>query len=181
MTNRPVIAYIGVGSNIEPETNIPRAMDILTCRCRVTATSTFYRTPAISRPDQPDYFNGVWRVETSLTPRDLKFGVLRHIEDQLGRVRGPDKYAPRTIDLDVLLCGREALDDPDCPVPAPEIRKRPFLVTCLLELEPDLVLPDTNEPLTSLLGPQGAQAYEPAAELTSRLRRGLGPAVDRAI
>ena len=173
MTDRPITAYIGVGSNIEPEANIPRALDLLADRCRVTATSTFYRTPAIGRPDQPGYLNGVWRVETRLTPRDLKFSVLRRIEEQLGRVRGPDKYARRTIDLDVLLCGREVLDDPDCRVPASEIRERPFLVTCLLELDPDLVLPDTNEPLASLLGREDAMALEPAVEFTSRLRRRL--------
>jgi 2-amino-4-hydroxy-6-hydroxymethyldihydropteridine diphosphokinase len=139
----------------------------------VTATSTFYRTPAIGRPGQPDYLNGVWRIGTHLSPRDLKFNELRRIEDKLGRVRGPDKYAARTIDLDVLLCGREVLDDPDCQVPAPEIRKRLFLVTCLLELDPDLVMPDTGEPLASLLDPGKVKAFEPAVEYTSRLRRRL--------
>jgi 2-amino-4-hydroxy-6-hydroxymethyldihydropteridine diphosphokinase len=171
MRDRLVTAYIGVGSNIEPEVNIAQALELLVDRCRVTATSTFYRTPAIGRPDQPDYLNGVWRVETLLTPRDLKLGVLRPVEDRLGRIRGPDKYAPRTIDLDVLLCGREVLDEADCRVPAPEIRQRRFLMICLLELDPDLVLPDTNERLGSLLAWEEAKAFEPAAEFTRRLRR----------
>jgi 2-amino-4-hydroxy-6-hydroxymethyldihydropteridine diphosphokinase len=169
MTDRPVTVYIGVGSNIEPEANILRALDLLGRCSRVTATSTFYRTPAIARTEQPDYLNGVWRIETPLAPRDLKFNVLRRIEEQLGRVRGPDKYAPRAIDLDVLLCGPEVLDDPDCQVPAPEIRKRPFLVTCLLELDPELVLPDTGQRLASLAAEAG-KAYEPAEEFTRRLR-----------
>ncbi len=173
MTHTPAIAYIAVGSNIEPEANVPQALDLLKQYSRVTATSTFYRTPAIGSPDQPDYLNGVWRIETLDTPRDLKFNVLRRIETQLGRVRGADKYAPRTIDLDILLCGRHVLHDPDCRIHAPEVRTRPFLVACLLELDPDLVLPDTHQPLASLLDPASAEALEPAVELTSLLRRRL--------
>lgn len=177
MTDRSVTMYIGVGSNIEPEANILRALDLLERCSRVTATSTFYRTPAIGRPEQPDYLNGVWRIETPLAPRDLKFGELRRIEEQLGRVRGSDKYAPRTIDLDVLLCGPEVLDDPDCQVPAPEIRQRPFLVVCLLELDPDLVMPDTGEPLASLLARDQEKAYRPAEAFTQRLRSRVRPSL----
>ncbi len=173
------VAYIGVGSNIEPEANIMRALDLLKKCSRVTGTSTFYRTSPIGPPDQPDYLNGVWRIQTRAAPLDLKFGVLRRIEQQLGRVRGADKYAPRPIDLDVLLWGSEVTNDPDCRVPAPEIRDRPFLVLCLLELDPDLVLPDTNQPLASLLDPDMAQSFEPAIAFTSRLRSWPGPSALR--
>lgn len=173
MAGRVLIACIGVGSNIEPETNVLRALDLLRACCRVLATSTFYRTPAIDRPEQPDYLNGVWRAETTLSPRDLKFRVLRRIEEQLGRVRGYDRYAPRTIDLDVLLCGRQRVNDPDCRVPAPEIRSRPFLAAGLLELEPRAVLPDTGEPLAALFSEREIQALQPEIAFTSRLRRRL--------
>lgn len=141
---------------------------------RIDVTSAFYRTPAIGRPDQPTYLNGVWLVEVSASPRELKFGILRPIEDRLGRVRTGDKYAARTIDLDVLLYGDLVLDDADCRIPAPEIRDRPFLVACLLELDPGLILPDTKEALSSLLTPDKAIVLEPVAEFTSRLRYELG-------
>ena len=170
-----LVAYIGVGSNIEPEINIVRALDLLRQCSRAVATSTFHRTRAIGPPGQPDYLNGVWRIETTVTPHDLKFRVLRRIEEQLGRIRGPDKYAPRTIDLDVLLCGGEVVSDPDCRIPAPEIRQRPFLVVMLLELDPDLVLPDTGESLASLLKPFDAKDWEPAVEFTQILRLRLEP------
>ena len=66
MSERQGIAYIGVGSNIEPESNILRALDLLKQCERVAASSTFYRTPAIGRAEQPDYLNGVWRIETAV-------------------------------------------------------------------------------------------------------------------
>ncbi len=166
-----VTAYIGVGSNIDPQANIPAALDLLRRRACVTGTSTFYRTPAIDRPDQPDYLNGVWRIETAAAPRDLGRDLLRPIEDQLGRVRTTDKYAPRTIDLDVLLHGATVVNDPDCHIPAPEIRTRPFLAACLLELDPDLLLPDTGQALGSLLNRDAARGLEPDVALTSRLRQ----------
>lgn len=170
MTNRSTIAYIGVGSNIEPEANILDALDLLKEHSCVTATSTFYRTPAIGRPEQPDYLNGIWRIETGLAPRDLKFTVLRRIEDQLRRVRGPDKYAARTIDLDLLLYGGLVANDPDCTLPAPELRSRAFLIVCLLELDPFLILPDTREPLAVLPAASGTETYMTDIEFTSRLR-----------
>ncbi len=174
MTPDMLSAYIGVGSNIRPETNIPAALNLLRRRVRVTGTSTFYRTPAVDRPDQPDYRNGVWRIETAAAPRDLGRDVLRPIEDQLGRVRTADKYAPRTIDLDVLLHGATVLDDSDCHVPAPEIRTRLFLVVCLLELDAGLVLPDTGERLAALLEGEAAREFEADEGLTARLRREVG-------
>ncbi len=169
-TTPAVIGYIGVGSNIEPEANILRALERLRADVRVTGTSTFYWTPAIDRPEQPDYLNGVWQVEASLPPREIKYDLLRRIEAELGRVRGGDKYAPRCIDLDLLLCGDHVVNDPDCRVPAPELRSRPFMVIALLELSPDLVLPDTDEPLAGLVRPGDATAFEPAEGFTQRLR-----------
>jgi len=170
-----VLAYIAVASNIDPRTNILQALDLLMERVRVAATSTFYQTPAINRPEQPAYLDGVWQIETPVPPHDLKFNILRDIEDRLGRTRTSDKYAARTIDLDILLYGNMILDDVDCRIPAPEIRDRPFLVACLLELDPELVLPDTREQLESLVKPHEMRALLPDAELTARVRSRLDP------
>lgn len=170
MQTGPVQTYIGVASNIEPEAHILRVLELLPSSVRVTGTSTFYRTPAINRPEQPPYLDGVWRVETAVAPRTLKFEILRPIESQLGRVRSADKYAARTIDLDVLLYGSQVLTDEDCRVPAPEIRTRAFLIAGLLELAPGLVLPDTGEPLASLLRAAEVAACEPQPAFTQKVR-----------
>ncbi len=134
--------YIGVGSNIDPESNIPRALELLAARAHVEAVSTFYQTAPLLRPGDPPFLNGVARARTWLDADVLKFEILRGIETQLGRVRGGDAYAPRPIDLDILLFDTLIIDAPGLRVPDPDLWNRPFLAVPLLELEPRLVLPD---------------------------------------
>jgi dihydroneopterin aldolase/2-amino-4-hydroxy-6-hydroxymethyldihydropteridine diphosphokinase len=89
----------------------------------------------------------------------LKFDVLRKIESQLGRIRTSDKFAPRTIDLDMILYGTLVIDEADIKIPDPSIRLYPFVAVPLLELAPKLILPDTHTPL----------ADEPVAKLNTAL------------
>jgi 7,8-dihydro-6-hydroxymethylpterin-pyrophosphokinase len=102
----------------------------------------------------------------------LKRGVLRLIESELGRVRSRESYAPRTIDLDLLLYGNLVIHDRELCIPDPDIRVRPFLAVPLLELKPDLVLPDTDEPLASVRSASDRRGMEPVPELT-RILRGI--------
>jgi 2-amino-4-hydroxy-6-hydroxymethyldihydropteridine diphosphokinase len=171
-----VIAYISVGSNIEPERNIPEALEELKRRVTIKRVSTFYRTAPVGKKDRPFFLNGVFEIETSLSARALKYDVLRPIETALGRVRTSDKYAPRTIDLDILLYADLVVDEPGLRIPDPDIRVRPFLAVPLLELAPDLALPDTAEPLASLESARGPAGMNPHPALTSRLRTRIGKA-----
>lgn len=148
-----VDAYVAVGSNICPESNIPRALDLLMECADVLAASTFYRTPPIERPDQDDYRNGVVHLRTEIPPHPLKFDILRGIERALGRVRSDDAYAARTIDLDLILYGDWVVDEPALRLPDPDIRNRAFVAGPLLELAPDLCLPDTGERLADVATP----------------------------
>jgi 2-amino-4-hydroxy-6-hydroxymethyldihydropteridine diphosphokinase len=159
MTQTPVDAFVAVGSNIRPEDNIPSALLRLKTYATVIAVSNFYKTVAVGTSAQPDFLNGVVKIQTDRSPRELKFEVLRSIEAQLGRVRSADKYAARTIDLDVILYGTLVIDEPDLHLPDPAIRSYPFVAIPLLELAPDLILPDTRTPLS----------HEPAAHQTSGL------------
>ena len=146
-----VDAYIGVGSNVEPEAHIVRALDILDRHVRIVAVSSFYRTEPIGPPGQPPFVNGVIRIITSILPRALKFDILRAVEAELGRVRPvANRYLPRPIDLDLLLYGGLVVREADLTLPDPDLRTRPFLVRAVLELEPALVLPDTGLPLRSV-------------------------------
>jgi len=163
-------AYVGVGSNVDPEANVPEALRRLARQARVTGVSTFYRTAALRAPGAPDFANGVWRVETELGPRALKFDVLRAIEEELGRRRTADGYAPRTIDLDVLLCGAAVVREPDLVLPDPEIVVRPFVAVPLWELEPGLVLPGSGRRLAEVVGAMSRTGLEPWPALTERLR-----------
>jgi 2-amino-4-hydroxy-6-hydroxymethyldihydropteridine diphosphokinase len=92
-----------MGSNIDPATNLEKALQLLKRETRVTNLSTVYQTDPEGRPEQPRYYNCAVEIETSLPPRELKFRVLRGIEQELGRTRSKDRFAARTIDLDLLV------------------------------------------------------------------------------
>jgi 2-amino-4-hydroxy-6-hydroxymethyldihydropteridine diphosphokinase len=176
MSSPPLVsAFLAVGSNLEPEKHIPAALEKLRARLRVTAVSTFYRTAALTDPARagapgPSFLNGVVRVDTDLPPRVVKFEILRHIEDDLGRVRTADRYATRTIDLDLVLYGNVALDEPGLHLPDPDIRTRSFIAVPLLELAPQLVLPDTGERLAELAVARDLRGMEARVEFTKALR-----------
>ncbi len=170
---RPVDAFIAVGSNIEPERNVPRALECLMRRVEVTGVSTLYRTAALGRPEQAPFINGVWRIKTAIGPRELKFRVLRSVEGELGRVRTEDTYAPRTIDLDIAVYGELVVDEQDLVVPDPDIAGRPFLAVPLVELEPGIHVPGMDRPLADCRVARERGGLEPLPELTALLREKL--------
>ena len=162
-------AFIAAGSNIEPEKNIKKAAQLLSQQVRITGISTVYRTLPVGRPQQPSYYNCVFKVETEIPPGNLKYKVLRAIEFTLGRRRTPDKYAPRTIDLDLIIynglaekVGRSVLSDP-------QITSRPFLAFPLLELEPKLVLPGTNVAIADICSSMSKENIRPLEGYTKQL------------
>ncbi len=163
-------AFIGVGSNIEPATNLRKALVELAREMRVTGISTVYETAAEERPEQPRYYNCVVEVETKAGPVELK-RLLRQTERRLGRVRTEDKYASRTIDLDILAYDALSLKTEELTLPDPEIAERPYLAAGLAELAPDLTLPDidgTPAEMAKRLPTHGMQALD---EYTTALRR----------
>jgi 2-amino-4-hydroxy-6-hydroxymethyldihydropteridine diphosphokinase len=114
-----------LGSNIDPERNLPEALALLAAQLEVERVSSLWRTAAVGS-DGPPFLNAAVRVRTDLDPDQLKDLVLRPIEARLGRVRTADKYAPRHIDLDIAAWdGR--VTDPDvwryahAAVPAAEV------------------------------------------------------------
>lgn len=139
--------YITIGSNIEPEKNIPKALESLCERCTIEAVSRFYRSRPLNRPEQADFINGACVIETDLAPRNLKYKILREIEDSLGRVRTDDRYAARTIDLDIALYEDMVMAQEDLALPDPNIIERPFLYLPLLDVDADLRVPGTEKAL----------------------------------
>jgi 2-amino-4-hydroxy-6-hydroxymethyldihydropteridine diphosphokinase len=165
-----VRAFVGIGSNIEPERNIERAVALLRQHVRVKAISTFYRSQPIGRPEQASFLNGVVEVEAEREPRALKTEVLWRIEAELGRVRTADRYAARTMDLDLLIYGEMTADEPGFRLPDPDIRLRPFLAAGMCELAPDLVLPGDGRTMREVLATLADAAMEPLPEYTEKLR-----------
>jgi 2-amino-4-hydroxy-6-hydroxymethyldihydropteridine diphosphokinase len=121
---------IGVASNISPEENVANAKRIFEEKFGLVRESVFRRTEPIGRPDQPTYLNGAFLVRTALSAADLK-AWMREVEAHLGRVRSDDKYAPRTLDLDILIWNNEIIDE--------ELHNRWFLVEAVKDLLPDVL------------------------------------------
>jgi 2-amino-4-hydroxy-6-hydroxymethyldihydropteridine diphosphokinase len=121
-------AVVAVGSNIEPQRNIDAALALVASRQKVAGESRYVRTKAIGRPEQGDYLNGAWLVQTALD-RDEFAEFLKGIEQQLGRIRTADKYAARPIDLDLVVWNGSIVDD--------DIYTRDFLRNAVLEVAPD--------------------------------------------
>ncbi len=120
---------IGVGSNIQPEENIKKAKAILQQNYSILSESTFIQTKPVGFTDQPDFINGAWLIETTLSLSQLK-DLLHQIENDLGRIRTFNKFGPRTIDLDALVWNGEIIDE--------DVFSRDFLRNAILEISPDL-------------------------------------------
>lgn len=91
--------------------------------------------------DQPDFLNGAARIRTALRPEEL-LEVCKAIEAEQGRESGGPRHGPRPIDIDLLLLGDIEMSSERLTLPHPEVTSRRFVLAPLLELDPDLRLPD---------------------------------------
>ncbi len=152
LARTPVVAeaLFGLGSNVgDPETNLRAALDSLPSLCRITKTSSFYRTEPVGYSDQDWFWNCALRAETQLAPIDLLGGIAQ-IEDALGRQRRIPN-GPRTIDVDILLLDDLVLDEPELVVPHPRMHLRRFVLTPAAEIAPEWVHPILGLTLGTLL------------------------------
>ncbi|KAF7772058.1 2-amino-4-hydroxy-6-hydroxymethyldihydropteridine diphosphokinase [Pseudoalteromonas citrea] len=136
--------YIGLGANLnDPTAQLHRAVDALNtlANSQLNAVSKFYASKPMGPQDQPDYVNAVARLETSLAPEAL-LDALQKIELEQGRQRKDERWGARTLDLDILLFANEIINTPRLVVPHYGLCQREFVVYPLLELEPELTLPD---------------------------------------
>lgn len=163
--------FIGVGSNIEPEVNILKALDLLAEQVKVIATSNFYLTKPIGNLDQDPYYNGVWEIETELAPAILKFAVLRKVEENCGRSQSTDRYAPRKIDLDLLLYHNETITSPELRLPDPDIYQRDFIAFPLFEMKPELLIPDTKTSINAIISGMNKHDMELLVGFTVRIQK----------
>ncbi len=102
-------ACLLLGSNIQPEANLSRAIALLENQVRILKISSVWETTSVGSGG-PNFLNAALLAATSLEAAALKEKVLRPLEARLGRVRSADKNAPRTIDLDIILFDSRLLD-----------------------------------------------------------------------
>ena len=138
---KQIQVYLALGSNINPSRYLPLALQRLGEQVDVVAVSSAWQTPALGSGGS-DFLNAVVLINTSLSFTALKFTVLRPLEAQLGRVRMENKFAPRTIDIDILLYADELIEK--------ELWIRPHLAVPLAELYPTYKRVETKETIEEI-------------------------------
>ena len=131
-------AWLSLGSNIEAEVNLPKAMHMLREVGRVEAVSSVWESESIGF-DGPNFLNACALFLTPLGPVEFKEQVIRPIEAKLGRVRSAEKNAPRPIDIDIELYDETPLNA--------DFWEYAFVIVPLAELLPDFVHPARGEAL----------------------------------
>lgn len=147
-------AWVGFGSNLgDRESNIQRALDDIASipGTRVCERSGFFEFPAAEvREEQPDYINGVLRLETELGPLDL-LEKLQIIERKLGRSFKGD-HSARPIDLDLLSYGEDVvITGKTLILPHPRMHERRFVLEPLIEICPEWFHPRLKKTARQLL------------------------------
>ena len=148
-----IIAYIGLGSNLGDRKNhIDKAVQSLceTPDITVERVSTIVETKPLSNAEQPKYLNCVAEIRTLLSAAKLHQQLIC-VENSLGRQRG-EKWASRTIDLDLLLFGNEIINSDTLTVPHSQMHLRSFVLGGLRELNSKLLHPVLNETVDTLAG-----------------------------
>jgi len=139
----PKKVYIGVGSNLgDRKSYIKNALRKLSehPQIDVVRQSQIVESPPLGIANQPDYLDTITEVKTTLPAEDL-FAFMQQIEKELDRIRNV-KWAPRTIDLDLILYGNDIIDmPPKLIVPHPEMHLRTFVLGGMCELNPELLHP----------------------------------------
>jgi 2-amino-4-hydroxy-6-hydroxymethyldihydropteridine diphosphokinase len=140
---------IGLGSNLgDRAAHLRAATHRIAELGRVVAESPVYETRPVGGPPQGDYYNAALRLDTATEPRSLLEALLG-IERALGRHR-VERWAPRTIDLDVLWIRDRSIDEPGLEVPHPRLAERAFALLPLIDVAPDARDPITGVPYSEL-------------------------------
>jgi 2-amino-4-hydroxy-6-hydroxymethyldihydropteridine diphosphokinase len=154
--------YLGLGSNLgDREAHLRGALELLRRKgIEVEAVSSAYETEPVGEIlDQPDFLNAAVRIATELEPLEL-LDLCKAIEAEHGRMFGSPRHGPRPLDLDLLLLGDIELRSERLTLPHPEVTTRRFVLEPLLELDPELALPDGTLLADALAGLGEGQRVE---------------------
>lgn len=132
------LAYLSLGSNIQPEVNLVKAVKLLKRNGPIEKISNVWESKSVGA-EGPNYLNACMSYVTSLTQTALKEQVLLPIERALGRKRTENKFAPRTMDIDIVIFDDNPCDD--------RYWEQAFVVIPLAEIYPDYKNPLTRETL----------------------------------
>jgi 2-amino-4-hydroxy-6-hydroxymethyldihydropteridine diphosphokinase len=145
---RIVQAFVAIGSNIDPAERMLQAARAIRQRFADARFSRCYRNPAYGF-EGPDFYNAVTGFSTTL-PLDALLPSLREIEARCGRERADARWAPRRMDLDLLLYGDVVGAGPGYTLPRRDLSRRVYMLGPLAELAPDLLYPPSGPTIARL-------------------------------
>ncbi len=131
--------YVAAGSNVAPEAHLARALAEIARAFPGARFSSWYRNRAVGF-EGDDFINLVAGFDTGM-PVHAVLDELHAIEARCGRERGAPRWAPRSMDLDVLLYGDLICSEPGLTLPRPDLLKRPYMLGPLAELAPGVIHP----------------------------------------
>jgi 2-amino-4-hydroxy-6-hydroxymethyldihydropteridine diphosphokinase len=158
--------WLGLGGNLgDPAATIRAAVAWLDARHEVEAVSRLCDTSPRELLDQPPFRNAAARVRSGLPPPAM-LDEAKRLEAELGRDPGGVRFGPRVVDCDLLLWDGGAYADDRLEIPHPRLHERRFALLPLLDLDPDLALPDGRRlaDLEAALDPEEQKAI-PLAQL----------------
>ena len=144
------LAYLSLGSNIDPEHNLPKAASQLAQFGRIKAASSVWQTAPVGFTNQPDFLNAAVLLETELSAETLRHQAITQIENALGRVRTENKNGPRPIDIDIMLFNHDVGSIGHRRIPDPELLERCFVAIPMAEIAPDYVHPEEKVSLKEI-------------------------------
>ncbi|HEX6665161.1 MAG TPA: 2-amino-4-hydroxy-6-hydroxymethyldihydropteridine diphosphokinase [Solirubrobacterales bacterium] len=159
--------YLGLGSNVgDPAAHLRAALELLPAHgVEVDAVSSTYLTEPVGEIlDQPDFLNAAARIRTDLEPEGL-LDACKAVEAERGRSFDAPRHSPRPLDVDLLLLGDLELQTDRLTLPHPEVTSRRFVLVPLLELDPELTLPDGTRLSDALAALPEGERVDPAGSL----------------
>jgi 2-amino-4-hydroxy-6-hydroxymethyldihydropteridine diphosphokinase len=159
--------YLGLGSNLgDPAAHLRAAVVLMPeNEMKVEAISSTYLTEPVGEIlDQPDFLNAAVRISTELEPEEL-LEACKEIEAERGRSFDAPRHSPRPLDVDLLLLGDLEFESDRLTLPHPQVTSRRFVLVPLLELDPDLGLPDGTCLADALAALPEGERVEPAGSI----------------
>lgn len=154
---------MNLGSNIQPEINLVRAVELLHEYGGVLKVSGAWESHSVGA-EGPNYLNACVLFKTRLMQVELKETVIRPIETRLGRRRSENKFSPRTIDIDIVLFDEKPYND--------KFWKYAFVIVPLAEIHPDYINPITRENIRQTAARLRSEVWmEARPEVLSRFHR----------
>jgi 2-amino-4-hydroxy-6-hydroxymethyldihydropteridine diphosphokinase len=152
---------LGLGSNLGDRVRyLERALEQLRRELRIERISSVYETQPVGLHTQPWFLNMVCLATTQMEPRAL-LDYVQAVQTALGRERGGERYAPRTLDIDILAYDDRVIEEPDLEIPHPRMVERAFVLEPLAEIAPEWRHPVEGKTAKELLEELSGELVRP--------------------